>query len=115
MRGASAANLARFGADFAPSGAAATYDLSTSWRNPVVVLEAANTLIAPLDAGIPKAPLRPSPFAGPGRLDVTWHETIDDEAGAVAEWFARLVDARHRIAGPTPVFPRLDAPAEEAA
>lgn len=87
-RGASAANLARFATDFAPSGAAAGYDLSTSWRNPIVVLEAANTLIAPLDAGIPKAPLRPSPFAGPGRLDVAWHETIDDEAAAVAAWFA---------------------------
>ena len=87
-RGASAANLARFSADFTPAGSARTYDLSTSWRNPIVVLRAANALIAPLDAGIPKAPLRPSPFAGAGRLDVSWHETIDDEADAVASWFA---------------------------
>lgn len=87
-RGASAANLARFAGDFAPSGSARTYDLSTSWRNPVVVLEAANALIAPLDAGIAKAPLRPSPFAGAGRLEVSWSETIDDEAAAVASWFA---------------------------
>ncbi|GGI48545.1 DNA helicase-2/ATP-dependent DNA helicase PcrA [Agromyces flavus] len=96
-RGASAANLARFSADFAPGSSAVAYDLSTSWRNPVVVLDAANTLIAPLDAGIPKAPLRPSPFAGPGRLDVHWHETIDDEATAVAGWFAD----RMRPGGPT--------------
>ena len=44
------------------SGAAAgVYDLSTSWRNPGVVLDAANAIIEPLDAGIPKAPLVPSP------------------------------------------------------
>ncbi len=96
-RGASAANLARFSADFAPSSSADVYDLSTSWRNPVVVLEAANALIAPLDAGIPKAPLRPSPFAGPGRLDVSWYETIDEEASGVASWFAE----RMRPGGPT--------------
>ncbi|MFF2494844.1 UvrD-helicase domain-containing protein [Agromyces sp. NPDC058064] len=88
-RGASAANLARFGRDFAAGGDAAVYDLSTSWRNPRIVLDAANALIAPLDAGIPKAPLSASPFAGPGRLDVGWSETIDDEAASVADWFAK--------------------------
>ncbi|MEI5583308.1 MULTISPECIES: ATP-dependent DNA helicase [unclassified Agromyces] len=97
-RGASAANLARFGRDFAAAGAAAAYDLSTSWRNPVVVLEAANALIAPLDGGIPKAPLRPSPFAGPGRIDVSWSETIDDEAEQVAEWMAERLRPGGRTA-----------------
>jgi DNA helicase-2/ATP-dependent DNA helicase PcrA len=87
-RGASAANLARFANDFAPDGRCGVYDLSTSWRNPRIVLDAANTLIAPLDAGIPKAPLAPSPFAGPGRLDVSWAETIEEEAELVARWFA---------------------------
>lgn len=97
-RGASAANLARFGRDFAGDGAAHAFDLSTSWRNPVVVLDAANALIAPLDGGIPKAPLRPSPFAGPGRLDVSWSETIDDEAENVAEWLAERVRPDGRTA-----------------
>lgn len=97
-RGASAANLARFGLDFAADGAADAFDLSTSWRNPVVVLDAANALIAPLDGGIPKAPLRPSPFAGPGRLDVSWSETIDDEAENVAEWLAGRVRPGGRTA-----------------
>lgn len=97
-RGASAANLARFGRDFADDGAADAFDLSTSWRNPVVVLDAANALIAPLDGGIPKAPLRPSPFAGPGRLDVSWSETIDDEAENVAEWLADRVRPGGRTA-----------------
>ncbi|MFF2369760.1 UvrD-helicase domain-containing protein [Agromyces sp. NPDC058110] len=86
-RGASAANLARFDRDFG-RGTAAVYHLSTSWRNPRVVLDAANTLIATLDAGIPKAALAPSPFAGAGRLDLAWGETIDDEADRVARWFA---------------------------
>ncbi len=87
-RGASAANLARFANDFADGGSAGVFDLSTSWRNPRVVLEAANTIIEPLDAGIPKAPLAPSPFAGPGRLETAWAETIEAEADLVARWFA---------------------------
>lgn len=87
-RGASAANLARFANDFAPEGTCSVYDLSTSWRNPRIVLDAANTLIGPLDAGIPKAPLAASPFAGPGGLHVAWAETIEEEADLVARWFA---------------------------
>lgn len=93
-RGASAANLARFARDFAVGadgspGDAGVYDLSTSWRNPRIVLDAANALIEPLDAGIPKAPLVPSPFAGDGEVDVAWAETIEEEADLVARWFAR--------------------------
>lgn len=88
-RGASAANLARFGTDFATGGSSTVYDLSTSWRNPSVVLDAANALIAPLDGGgVPKAPLSASPFAKPGHLEVAWAETIEDEADRVAGWFA---------------------------
>ncbi|GAA1502676.1 ATP-dependent DNA helicase [Agromyces terreus] len=89
-RGASAANLARFDRDFG-QGRAAVYHLSTSWRNPRIVLDAANTLIAQLDAGIPKAPLAPSPFAGAGHLEVAWSETIEGEADRVARWFAAHV------------------------
>ena len=95
-RGASAANLARFSNDFADAGTAAgVYDLSTSWRNPGVVLDAANAIIEPLDAGIPKAPLAPAPFAGAGRVETAWAETIEEEAELVARWFA----ARLRAAG----------------
>ncbi|MFD4420847.1 ATP-dependent DNA helicase [Agromyces sp. NPDC058484] len=98
-RGASAANLARFAGDFAPDAAAGVYDLSTSWRNPRIVLDAANTIIGPLDAGIPKAPLAASSFAGPGRLEAGWAETIEEEAELVARWFAaRLGRAGDRSA-----------------
>lgn len=88
-RGASAANLARFGRDF--GGDADVFDLSTSWRNPRIVLDGANTLIAPLDSGVAKAPLAASPFAGDGRVEVAWLETIEDEAAYVADWFAARV------------------------
>ncbi|RZS65789.1 DNA helicase-2/ATP-dependent DNA helicase PcrA [Agromyces ramosus] len=93
-RGASAANLARFSSDFAEAGAAAgVYDLSTSWRNPAVVLDAANAIIGPLDAGIPKAPLAPAPLASVGRVEAAWAETIEEEADLVARWFAARVRA----------------------
>ncbi|BDZ55967.1 ATP-dependent DNA helicase [Agromyces marinus] len=95
-RGASAANLARFDGDFSSAGDAAAYDLSTSWRNPTIVLDAANTLIAPLDGGIPKAPLRPSPFAEAGALEIRWSETIDEEAAAVADWLAERMRGAQR-------------------
>ncbi|MGW9630465.1 UvrD-helicase domain-containing protein [Agromyces sp. NPDC055520] len=102
-RGASAANLARFSRDFAQGDdgddrGAAVYDLSTSWRNPKIVLEAANTLILPLDAGIPKAPLGASPFAQPGRLEAGWAETIEQEAELVASWFAERLGRAGRDA-----------------
>ncbi len=93
-RGASAANLARFGADFAPTGAASAdvpvYALSTSWRNPASVLGAANRIVEPLTAAsrIPVARLEPRPDAGDGRLDVAYEETVADEAASVAAWFA---------------------------
>ncbi|WP_350349515.1 ATP-dependent DNA helicase [Agromyces sp. G08B096] len=93
-RGASAANLARFGRDFGGDAGASVFDLSTSWRNPRIVLDAANALIAPLDSGVAKAPLGASPFAGAGRLEVAWHETIDEEAAHVADWFAARVLGR---------------------
>ena len=96
-RGASAVNLARFSTDFTTGAArvagASVFDLSTSWRNPRIVLDAANALIGPLDAGIPKAPLSPSPFAGPGSLEASWAETIEEEADLVARWFAARLRA----------------------
>ncbi|GLI28438.1 ATP-dependent DNA helicase [Agromyces rhizosphaerae] len=88
-RGASATNLARFGGDFGDADAP-VYDLSTSWRNPRRVLDAANTLLRPfLDAPVvPKRALEAAPGAGDGAVDLRWGETIEDEAAAVADWFA---------------------------
>ncbi|MCS5721233.1 ATP-dependent helicase [Herbiconiux sp. CPCC 203407] len=92
-RGASAANLARFGSDFGADpvhGGTHPYALSTSWRNPRVVLDAANTLVQPLSAtsGVPVEQLGPRPGVLEGALDVGFRETVAEEAQEVAAWFA---------------------------
>ncbi|WP_030149608.1 ATP-dependent DNA helicase [Mycetocola saprophilus] len=97
-RGASAANLARFSRDFSvartpgyrPADTAARFTLSTSWRNPGLVLDAANALVAalPVAEGVPVKTLAPATFAGPGGVRIAFEQTVEDEAEAVAEWFA---------------------------
>ncbi|RLP76464.1 ATP-dependent helicase [Mycetocola tolaasinivorans] len=96
-RGASAANLARFSRDFSvartagyrPADTAARYTLSTSWRNPGLVLKAANTLVGKLPAaeGVPVKTLVPASFAGDGAVSIAFEQTVEDEAERVAEWF----------------------------
>ncbi|WP_104475521.1 ATP-dependent DNA helicase [Microterricola pindariensis] len=104
-RGASAANLARFSRDFRGAGPQADgsaapeaerFELSISWRNPRAVLAAANEIVRPFteqtgEAGEapPKSPLTAPSFASDGLLDVSFTETVEDEAAAVAEWFAQ--------------------------
>jgi DNA helicase-2/ATP-dependent DNA helicase PcrA len=91
-RGASAANLARFPDDFAARPAeVARFALSTSWRNPARVLDAANLIAAPLVAGspVPVERLEPRPGARPGSVEGGFGETVLDEAAAIAAWFAR--------------------------
>ncbi|HEV7183538.1 MAG TPA: ATP-dependent DNA helicase [Leifsonia sp.] len=88
-RGASAANLGRFSLDFTGDRArAARYALSTSWRNPTSVLDAANTLVGPLSASSPVQVerLEPRPGAMPGELHTRFEQTVTDEAAAVADW-----------------------------
>lgn len=91
-RGASAANLARFSADFTAgsSAGADAYALSTSWRNSGRVLDAANAIVGPLPPTphVPVRRLSSSPFAGPGEISVVFAETVVDEADAVARWLA---------------------------
>ncbi|MET4638222.1 ATP-dependent DNA helicase [Mycetocola sp. 2940] len=91
-RGASAANLARFSADFSAgsSPGADAYALSTSWRNSGRVLDAANAIVGPLPPTphVPVRRLSSSPFAGPGEISVVFAETVVDEADAVARWLA---------------------------
>ena len=72
-RGASAANLARFGRDFADAGhRRRRVRPLDELAQPGVVLDAANAIIAPLDAASRRRRSSPSPFAGAGRLDVGW-------------------------------------------
>ena len=101
-RGASAANLGRFSADFtghragAEHGGADEYALSTSWRNPTRVLDAANTLVAPLSAASPVhvEVLQPRPGAASGELTAAFEQTVADEAEVVAGWLGERIADR---------------------
>ncbi|MBF4573969.1 ATP-dependent helicase [Herbiconiux sp. VKM Ac-1786] len=72
------------------------FALSTSWRNPEVVLQAANTLVRPLTAtsGIPVEELGPRPNVVAGRLDVGFSETVREEAEQVAAWLEQQLRPR---------------------
>lgn len=101
-RGASPGGLARFTTAFPVVVTDATgredrrpadvVPLSTSWRNDVAVLDAANAVVAPLRTGrarvdVPR--LAPRPGAGQGAVQAVVASTIEDEADAVAAWVAR--------------------------
>ncbi|PPF69894.1 ATP-dependent DNA helicase [Rathayibacter sp. AY1E6] len=86
-RGASAEGLGRFGTDF---GGAGRFSLSTSWRNGRRVLTAANAIVEPLSAGSAVAvdTLSAGPQASEHPVELTFPETIEEEADDVAAWFA---------------------------
>jgi len=102
-RGASASNLGRFGVDFGGGAAAATFALSTSWRNPPRILDAANTLVAPLSAAsaVPVDALESRPGSSAGILEVGFGETVIDEAERVAVWLDERLNTSRRP-GPKP-------------
>lgn len=85
-RGASAANLAEYAEHFGMTEQQLT--LSTSWRNASTVLNAANELVRPLTeqstVHVPTLVARPS--APQGSVTVDFHDTILEEAQAVATW-----------------------------
>ncbi|PPH37842.1 ATP-dependent DNA helicase [Rathayibacter sp. AY1E3] len=85
-RGASAEGLGRFGTDF---GGAGRFSLSTSWRNGRRVLTAANAIVEPLSAGSAVAvdTLSAGPQASEHPVELTFPETIEEEADDVAAWF----------------------------
>jgi DNA helicase-2/ATP-dependent DNA helicase PcrA len=93
-RGASADNIEQFGAAFGSGvDSTPTYSLSTSWRNPITVLRAANVLVRPLTAKtrIPVEQLHPREGADQGELELIVAETILDEAADVAQWLSERV------------------------
>jgi DNA helicase-2/ATP-dependent DNA helicase PcrA len=126
FRGASAANLARFPRDFGGDGeqTAHTFALSTSWRNPVDVLAAANAVVSPLSEAseVDVERLSPRPGADDGTVDVVFTETLPEEALAVAAWFedhrrrnpsgsmALLLRARKDLAAFTAAFTHRGVP-----
>ena len=106
-RGASAANLARFGGDFGggDTGTAvpvAEFALSTSWRNATSILAAANTVVAPLTEAsrVPVEPLVARPGAPAGTVLARYGETVEEEATGVADWLAETLAARRPDGSP---------------
>ncbi len=102
-RGASAANLERFGADFGDGQRSAVYALSTSWRNGTRILEAANAIAAPLRelSRVPVGTLRAAPSASSVPVAVRVETTVVEEAATVARWFAERLHAGD-AGGPPP-------------
>ena len=112
-RGASAEGLQSFHVDFRGRSAknrtardrgseqgaiadAATLTLSTSWRNPACVLQAANAIAAPLvaESVIDVPALSSRPGAADGTIDWAYPETVHEERTIVAEWL-RAARAEH--------------------
>ncbi|MER7797951.1 ATP-dependent DNA helicase [Microbacterium sp. NPDC096154] len=100
-RGASADNLYAFDAAFTRDVPASHFSLMTSWRNDARILRAANRVLRPLQGRgsftVPE--LEPRPGAGEGRVACRFELTVDDEAAAVADWFA---DVRAAHTSPKP-------------
>lgn len=105
-RGASATNLNEFVQKFSSKKEKPVVQLtlSTSWRNPKVVLDAANVTAAPLanladfqqQRGLAKTKvveLEARPGASEGKIYVDWREDIVQEAAAVADWLKERMSA----------------------
>ena len=93
-RGASAEGLSSFHQDFGGRGVPAdTLSLSTSWRNPVSVLAAANAISAPLaaESAVEVPRLESRAGAAAGSLDWRFPETVHEERLELAAW---MRDAR---------------------
>lgn len=98
-RGASAANLDEFAAQFAGRqgvGAVQNFALTTSWRNGHDILAVANAIVEPLVAvtRVPVERLEAGPVATALPVQVVHEETLPEEADAAARWLA------HKLAVP---------------
>lgn len=94
-RGASADNIEQFPRHFASRfEGCEVYSLSTSWRNPVSVLAAANVLMSPLSekVSLEVKELSASHSAPAGELEVAVSSTIFDEADHLAQWLKQRVN-----------------------
>ena len=104
-RGASAEGLSSFHQDFGGRNVpAATLSLSTSWRNPVSVLAAANAISAPLAAESPIDVPRLESRVGAAAGSVEWQfpETVHEERQLLAEWMRDARAAHQQEHGVSP-------------
>ncbi|MCU1424134.1 MAG: ATP-dependent helicase [Microbacteriaceae bacterium] len=104
-RGASAANLGSFPADFSsaprPTDEVAKFDLSTSWRNGHGILAAANALVEKLNlvTKVEVGSLTASPAASAEKLAVVFEETVTEEAAATAAWLRQQLAVKSKKGG----------------
>ena len=100
-RGASASNLGDYLTMFGTEARKVRqFPLTTSWRNPKVVLDLANLVLQPLSEpakflhGRPKLaevdvhPLQPSEYAVDGEITIKFADVVTNEAKFVAEWMS---------------------------
>jgi len=94
-RGASAGTMGSFDITFpnADGTPAVVHPLATSFRNDRSILTAANAVAAPLRTSRVTVPLRPHAAAGEGTVEVTFVETVEQEAAWVAERMHAAWDA----------------------
>ena len=85
FRGATASNLEKFRADFAP---AKKLELTTSWRNPSRVLDLANTVSR---WSMESKPLVSELSSRPGAAEGTVRVAFHDERTQEVEWVAKLL------------------------
>ena len=113
-RGASASNLGDYLVTFGePNREVRQFPLTTSWRNPKVVLELANVILEPLahQAGFlsdrPKLsevevhPLQAPSHAPEGSITVKFAERTDLETKFVAEWLQQNLEVAEGEKAPT--------------
>ena len=103
-RGASASNLNDFLVDYAKEGQEIVqYQLDRSWRNPKVVLDLANLILAPLKSApsfmagrtVPTVdvnPLLAADFAKEGKITVNWDCDVVSEAKYAAKWLSERIN-----------------------
>jgi DNA helicase-2/ATP-dependent DNA helicase PcrA len=111
-RGASAANLESFAEQFAgdkgsgdkassdkaSGGEVSNFNLATSWRNGHDILAVANALVEPLlpHTRVRVERLTAGPQASSRRVDVSFDETVLDEAETVALWLEKHLAEKSR-------------------
>lgn len=102
-RGASANNMASFSRDFSEGNDVPTLQLTTSWRNNVAILNAANDVVQPLRdlSPVTVSALAARPGAAAGVVSAVVGETIDDETRVVTSHIRTLFN-EHALSGTPP-------------
>lgn len=102
-RGASAANLEQFASSFGAGSAVQEFALSTSWRNGLGILAAANTLVRPLVAAttVRVEELTPAPTASTESVEARFEESITEEAAFAARWLKQRLEVPKGAEKPT--------------